>query len=132
MTNRIVYLDIIIILCKIIIYYYLIIPKLIIVFISLKMMITLVLQEILISPPTALTSSCNMTLNSDILAYSSCEASFEKETVFDFNNRIITVLGAPLDTLTCSRYLFRMNNTVIKNANFFLNATVEYDNRCPK
>ena len=41
-------------------------------------------------------------------------------------------MGAPLDTLTCSRYLFRMNNTVIKNANFFLNATVEYDNRCPK
>ena len=73
-----------------------------------------------------------MTLNSDVLAYSKCEASFTEETTFDFDNRIVTVLGAPLDTLTCSRYLFRMDNVVIKNANFFLNATIEYDNRCAK
>ena len=73
-----------------------------------------------------------MSVNSDILAYSKCEASFNEETVFDFGNRIITVLGAPLDTFTCSRYIFRINNAVIKNVNFFLNTTIEYDIRCPK
>lgn len=83
-------------------------------------------------PETVLPSSCNVTLSSDVLAYSQCRTTMSVPTVFDFSNRTITVLGAPLDPLSCSRYVFRMENTRIKNVNFFLNATIEHDKRCPK